>query len=62
MARKLTLANVMEIELRLSWGESQASIARDFKVSPQCINDIACGRTWREKIRAEVKKKKEPEG
>lgn len=45
-ASKLTESQVIEIKQRSRQGQSRASIARDFFVTPEAISAIALGRTW----------------
>lgn len=45
-AAKLVTAQVLEIRRRTSGGESQRSLAAEFKVSQPTISDIATRRTW----------------
>lgn len=46
VASKLTPADVQKIRERLSLGESQSSIGRDFGVSQSCVSNILHGVTW----------------
>lgn len=43
---RLQEADIPEIRSRLRRGETQRSIARDYKVSPSAIGAVARGRTW----------------
>lgn len=46
-ASKLTEHDVFEIRQRLSAGETQSAIAKDYSVLQSTISDIATGRGWR---------------
>ena len=47
LGTKLNRDKVLQIKYALTWGETQAAIARQFDVSFPNINAIARGRNWR---------------
>jgi len=47
--KKLSEEDVLEIKARLKFGESCASISRDFQVIQNTIHNIKMGVTWKEK-------------
>jgi hypothetical protein len=54
--KKLTEKNVLEIKTRLKFGESCASISRDFQVIQNTIHNIKMGITWKEKAPSKLQK------
>jgi hypothetical protein len=45
---KLTLAEVKLIRSRLSKGETQLSLAREFGISQSCVSDVKLEKTYKE--------------